>query len=1032
MHIPEELLEELQRGNVIPLVGSLINHGVLPTLPELAKTLARRCDYPPGEKVALGRVASYYLLTTHDRHGLITFLRDRLDRPDVEPSRSHRLIIRLRPPVVMTSCYDGLMARAAQEAQIAYTPVIRNEQVAYSDGHKMMLVWLRGILDQPDSVIVTEEDHRRFLSGRESLSDLLRGELARRTWLFIGMGLEEEWFPHYYDSVTEGLDHHRRRAYVVGSTTSAFSRAWWSARGQILDAEIEAFLEELVRQVEARRQPAQRRAEQPEIGEATASAPLPQRPYKLLDFFAEDDAAIFFGRETEIQTLTSRIHAHRLTLLYGASGAGKTSLLLAGVVPRLTHGDTPYELFYLRALESPDAVIRNAILRRCPNLQQADSLSLVDLVDSAAENLASTLVIIIDQFEEFFIRFSRERRQNFIAELGALHDARDVPVKIVLSLREDWLAEVNEIRERIPEVFYVDLRLLPLTRTQARQAIIGPAQRIGIRYDPSLVERLLDDLTQETSRNESAFVMPPQLQLICDALYEQVSGEGRTYITTDDYEYVGGIKGILERYIEEALQEHHGPNRQLARDVLTALVTSRKTKAGLSNEDLSVELGVARHDLNPILSRLVGQRLLRRLEEGQSYELAHDTLAATLAGWIGEEEQRRKRVREMLRQEVRDWRNDPTIILAKAKFEQVNAIRDDLRLSAEEAQFLLRAAVHYDNALSHWLERMEEAGARLEVLLEMLHGEPAARLTAAKTLERFPQQEVGVALAQAAVQDADANVRSAAATSLARSGNTRGISRLLDQAQDNHSRDRTAALQALALIKECAPQHLTAPRELRRPLALALSRIRWRRGWPAIRAMVIAGGIGGAVAFSLGLGPSLGYHAVRTSSMQTLIFLISLLSFFGLFAGALMGLGLGAINALLAEQTFAGPVFGGIVFGASAFNIGLFPFLGGGPAAEIALEFLARGLLGSLVGVGISVPLLRSQKPKLFTLIGGTVGGGLGLFLVGPLALDTFQTNAVPPLMRLSSGSLTGLILALAFVRVAPALLPFAAQEGNN
>ena len=72
-----------------------------------------------------------------------------------------------------------------------------------------------------------------------------------------------------------------------------------------------------------------------------------------------------------------------------------------------------------------------------------------------------------------------------------------LPVKVVLSLREDWLAAVSEIEERIPEVFRARMRLLPLTREQACQAIIAPVERLGISYEPALVERLLNDLTTE-------------------------------------------------------------------------------------------------------------------------------------------------------------------------------------------------------------------------------------------------------------------------------------------------------------------------------------------------------------------------------------------------------------------------------------------------------------------------------------------------------------------------------------------------------
>lgn len=1017
IHIPEELLEQVDRGNVIPLLGSLVNRGVLPTSSELAKELAARCDYPANEPMALDRVAAYYLLTTHDRHALVTFLKDRLDRPDVDPARDHRLIAQLRPRVIMTCCYDQLMARAAQEAELAYTPVIRNEEVAYDDEQKTMLVWLRGTLQQPDSLIITEDDHRRFLSGRDSLSDVLRGELARRTWLFIGFDLQEEWFPNYFDSVTHGLDHHRRRAYIVGTTSSAYSRAWWSARAQMLDVEIQPFLEELLRQKEARREP---EPEQPMVAgrltEPEQSFPLPERPYKLLDFYEARDAAIFFGREADTQKLTSLIHAHRLTLLYGASGTGKTSLLLASVMPRLTEGETGYAVFYLRAFEDLDAVIRGAVRRRCPELNLSDALSLVDFLDAAAKGLDSTLVLIVDQFEEFFIRFTPERRQAFIAELGALYDARDVPVKIVLSLREDWLASINEIRERIPEVFYIAQRLLPLTRQQAQQAIVGPAQRLEVRYDPKLVERLLDDLTERTPQNASALVMPPQLQLVCHALYERVDAEGRRFITVADYEEIGRAEGILVRYIEGALQEHREKNREIARRVLTALVTSHGTKTGTHSEALAAEVEVEETDLAPILARLISQRLVRRLEEGNTYELAHDILADTIAGWISEEELRRKEVQEALTREVADWRNDSRVLLGRAKFERVNTLRDHLRLTEEQITFLLRAAIFYDAEVPYWLGRIDDRNIQLEILLEMMEREPTARMTVAKLLADFPHERAADSLGRVAVGNLEPAVREVAAISLAQGRHVSAIAHLGALVRRGTQPEGSHALRALAVVRDIDPGLVTRAALPQFQLAAALATLRLQRAAPVIRAMTAAGAVGGSLAFGLGLLPSVGLHFLRISSFENAIFVTLLLSALGVLAGALMGLGISVGGTFAGPQAAAGRVAGGVISGAASTAIALLIVSTAGEGSAV-LQLAGAGLFGAAIAAGITLPMARATEHGELLWVGGALGGILGYALWGMAGLTVFREHEVALSLQLMSGGLTGLIMAVALGR---------------
>ena len=290
--------------------------------------------------------------------------------------------------------------------------------------------------------------------------------------------------------------------------------ARWCKRAGInlVEADVKAFLQALLDQLAARARPALA-APQPEGQQSEA---LPARPYKLLDYYESSDAGIFFGRSREREELSERIHAHRLTLLYGASGVGKTSLLLAGALPRLEHADPPYTAVYARALEDPAAAIRRAVKRQLPNAALPENGSLADFLAQAMA-ASGPLVIVLDQFEEFFIRLSPQFRAAFVDELGALLDARELPAKVVLSLREDWLASVNELERRIPEVFRNRMRVLPLTRDQAREAITAPAERLGVRYEPVLVGRLLQDLVGSGSD-----VLPPQLQLVCSALYGQL------------------------------------------------------------------------------------------------------------------------------------------------------------------------------------------------------------------------------------------------------------------------------------------------------------------------------------------------------------------------------------------------------------------------------------------------------------------------------------------------------------------------------
>ncbi len=1033
--IPIELLEQFEKNNVIPLVGDGVSHRDLPREKELVRELARRCNYPKDEPGTLRRVAGYYELVTRDRHGLVSFIRDQYDTADLEPTNCHRLIARLNPRVVVTINYDRLLEHAFKDESIPYTSVVANEEVAYGDGRKTLLVWLWGVVDRPDSLKITEDDVNQFLNDRRNLSDVLRGELSRHTWLFLGFDTEDRWFRHYYNSVNRGLDRHRRRSFVVEKSLSQYARVWWADKGEIIDVDVEPFLIELNELLASRRQTAG--SERPSTPDATAKTVvplLPERPYKFLDYYEAKDAPIFFGREAEIQKLCSLIHAHRLLLLYGASGSGKTSLLLAGVAPHLEGAQPGYEIIYTRVRENPLERIRSTVRRRLPEVDLPESGSLVDFFSAATRSLDRTLVIILDQFEEFFMRLNAASRQAFIAEMGELVDDPDVPIKLVLSLREDWLASVNEIRERIPEVFNVDLRLLPLTRQQARQAIIAPAEKLGISYDPELASLLLQDLTDGAKGEEDSAVNPPQLQLVCDALYDHAHANNRQLITLDDYQSVGGTQGVLDSYIEKALSKHGVEQRELAKNVLIALVTSHQTKARYDLETLATELGADEAEIVPVLDLLTEQRLLRRLDDGHSYELAHDILASAISAWFGEEERQRKQVRELLSREVADWHRDSNALLSHGKFRQINAMRDALRFTEEETAFLLRAAILYNMDVPYWLEQINDPAIEIDILEEMLENEIGlARLVSAEFLGNYEGDRAAIALAHTAIEDPEPRIRDMAAASLGMMQGQAGINFLQEvvAGRQNAGPDaqKSRALGALARIEDVSPgQAITVSTTDRLRILLALTKIRFQRDGPSIRLVTVAGAIGGAIGFGLGLLLPFSYQAggmFNIQSISFLVFIMIIMALLGLFAGALMGFGISGAESLKRERAGMARIAGGTILGGLGFALvlSIFALVNGEGFTQSLLVMIGGGLFGALTGLGITIPAAFTSN-RAAVLIGGALGASLGILAWKASGFKPLQVEALPIFALMASGGLTGLIMAtgitMAYSRTKP------------
>jgi hypothetical protein len=854
MSIPEELLEQIERGNVLLFIGERIVRDAegQVVLDELAAQLAARCGIANAEAYTFPEVAQAYE-DDKGRHLLVQFLRDQLVALGDESQQAHRLIARLTDcNVLITTCLDRRLERAFEEIERPVDVIIGNVDVAFEDERKAQLYKLRGSVEQVESLVLTEDDYEDFYEDHASICVALQGYLARKTILFVGYDLADPHFKRLYRKVTAPLDDCARRAYAFGETPSPKACRWCKRHGiDVVEVDATAFLEALTRQLETRARPAL--AVPPPPVEPPA-APLPERPYKLLDYYESRDAAIFFGRREETQRLSALIHAHRLVLLHGASGVGKTSLLLAGVMPRLENADPRYETVYVRALEDPALVIRRTIRRRLPDADLPEGGSLVNVLDAATRALGCTLVIVLDQFEEFFMRLSPQFREVFIAELGALYDARDVPVKVVLSLREDWLAAISEIEERLPEVFRTRMRLLLLSRDQARQAITAPAERLGVSYEPTLVERLISDLAggPSVASDTRLAVMPPQLQLVCSTLYDRLSpDEGQ--ITLARYKELGGAAGILKTYLGDELARLGGAERTLARSILKELVDSQGNKRVCVEQDLSRDLGVTLIQLKPVLERLVRSHLIRPVDLEQrgetGYELAHQYLASEITQWFDPQESERKRVYELLRQDVERWQQFETPVTGPT-LDRVALHWEDMLLQPDERLLILRSAIQQGWNAEQWIERLKKEPGSTDLMLELLHTpQEETRCNAVRGWRYMPADSAGdEALVEVALNDTVRALRTEAAVSLAHRVPRQGVELITSRTETS----RLRRVEVLAhMWDETAPLRQLSP-GLRLPVILALARIRLKRSGRALLYHSVAGIIGGIITGALG------------------------------------------------------------------------------------------------------------------------------------------------------------------------------------
>ncbi|HEU0012635.1 MAG TPA: hypothetical protein VFQ45_03090 [Longimicrobium sp.] len=339
---------------------------------------------------------------------------------------------------------------------------------------------------------------------------------------------------------------------------------------------------------------------------------VPRAPYRGIEPFRVVDRAIFFGREAEVRKLFRMATIYRGVLLYGDSGAGKSSLVNAGFIPlSVQEGMAPERLRvqpkpgrevvleripvgpgdgapYLGSLlveGTPDARIVLSAAELLERVRRA-SRPFVE-ADREAETLPPRPLLIFDQFEEFVTLFEEAPGEEAAPARAALLELlagllRDdaLPVKVLFVFREDYLAKLNLLFERVPELPDHFLRIAQLPPASLPAIIRGPFDRVEGLFPRELARPLAEKLRGALEqRSQQGLVNLTEVQIACLQLWE-----------VDDPEALferAGVEGLLSGYLEDALAGLPEELRDPAVVVLTRLVTAAGTRNVVSREDIA-------------------------------------------------------------------------------------------------------------------------------------------------------------------------------------------------------------------------------------------------------------------------------------------------------------------------------------------------------------------------------------------------------------------------------------------------------------
>lgn len=355
-------------------------------------------------------------------------------------------------------------------------------------------------------------------------------------------------------------------------------------------------------------------------------------PFKFLDAYEKDDQDRFFGRERETAQLYNAVFAANLTLLYGGSGTGKTSLVNCGLANKFYPSD--WLPIFIRRERNINYSLQKALTQNLEIDTPSDfqEWPVEDQVQRLYLDHYRPIYLIFDQFEELFILGNKKEQQTFYQTVAQLLKAR-LQAKVILIIREEWIAHLNEFEMVVPSLFDNRLRIERMNDLNIARVIRGMA---GQAKDPKIVipspketiTTIINNLRDKHQRVDLT-----NLQVYMDRLYrtalEQQADKPSGEISFDTalVSQVGRIDNVLGVFLEEQLnlledqlgQKGVKSTKGLPLEILFTLVTENGTKQSLAPAEILDTLPrnrqIDRQQLDYCLNEFQRLRLLRALEE---------------------------------------------------------------------------------------------------------------------------------------------------------------------------------------------------------------------------------------------------------------------------------------------------------------------------------------------------------------------------------------------------------------------------------
>lgn len=440
-----------------------------------------------------------------------------------------------------------------------------------------------------------------------------------------------------------------------------------------------------------------------------------QRPIGM-EYYTRELTAFFCGREDDTKKIADQVMSHRISLLIGESGIGKTSLVNAGLFPRLSQ--LGWRCAVIRPLTRPMDNLRrslwDALIEGVPP-KQFDFSAVVQSVAIAHE--PNPVLIVVDQFEDIL---SAEASRDVEPLTHALLDicrSGEGNVRLVVSYRGDVESQIGTIWQKVsgsaeglPRSY-----LGPLGEKGCAEALKVNLNALGVALQKSpsarhegLLERIVRDLASESLLAGYAGPYPPFLQMVVSRVCADADANGS--YTEEAYESSGQCRGIIADFLLSQLK-YLGKKQEHGKQVLIALVSSYGTKTQKSVGEISAEVNLAESQVEKLVESLIDLRMVRAVNN--DVEIVHDFLAKRIVAELAAAEEREsKKFKELLASRAALY--DKTGAgLTRAEHLHLYRYRHKILCTEQEVRLLLVSHLAGNGPIHFWLRQYPGLGSVL-------------------------------------------------------------------------------------------------------------------------------------------------------------------------------------------------------------------------------------------------------------------------------------------------------------------------------